>query len=86
MNLKKISNLILLQIKRVLRKKHTLPHYKMRYKPFFTPPEESLTPKDISVKGNVVGQGQLEVKVMSCTQLLIDHVDSYLFCTLSVGK
>ena len=36
-NLPQIPNLFVEQIKRVLRKRHTLPYYKIRYKPFFAP-------------------------------------------------
>ena len=74
------------QIKRILRKRHTLPHYKMRYKPFFSLPEELIYQKDLSVKGNLIGQGQLEVKVIGCSRLLVEPANHFLFCTLSVGK
>ncbi|XP_071125870.1 PDZ domain-containing protein 8-like [Mytilus edulis] len=81
-----VTSLIISQIKRILRKRHTLPHYKMRYKPFFIPPDESYNPKDISLKGNLIGEGQLEVKVINCSSLLVEQAERYLFCTLSVDK
>lgn len=30
-----VVNIIINQIRKAVRRKHTLPHYKMRYKPFF---------------------------------------------------
>lgn len=75
-----------LQIKRTIRKKHTLPNYKFRMKPFFTPPPPRVPQKDLFVNGAKIGQGKLTVTIKGCSRLIDVPADSLLYCTLSVGK
>ena len=74
------------QIKRMIKKKHILPSYKMRYKPLFIKPEEFYVNPDLSFRGNRLGKGQLVVKVLRCSRLPELSKDSKLYCTLSVGR
>ncbi|XP_064609590.1 PDZ domain-containing protein 8-like [Liolophura sinensis] len=80
-----ITSLIVNQIRRSIRKKHTLPNYKMRYKPFFMPYEPPLPARDLYFRGNRIGQGCLEVTVIECSRLLTPPPESSLYCTVSVG-
>lgn len=70
----------------MIRKKHILPSYKMRYKPIFLKPEEFYVNPDICFRGNKLGRGLLTVKVLRCSRLQELSKDSKLYCTLSVGK
>ncbi|KAL5012622.1 hypothetical protein ScPMuIL_011173 [Solemya velum] len=82
--IRQITSLIVNQIKRTIRKKHTLPNYKMRFRPFFFKPETFHAVKDLYLHGNKIGLGQLEVTVIECSRLLKVPADSSLYCTLSV--
>uniref|UniRef100_A0ABM5G1R1 LOW QUALITY PROTEIN: PDZ domain-containing protein 8 n=1 Tax=Pogona vitticeps TaxID=103695 RepID=A0ABM5G1R1_9SAUR len=72
--LPQLTSIIVSQFKKVIKRKHTLPHYKIRFKPFFpfqvVPPEEyrdqTLTIQDFSLT-----EGRLKVSLIECTRLLI---------------
>uniref|UniRef100_K1PAR0 PDZ domain-containing protein 8 n=1 Tax=Magallana gigas TaxID=29159 RepID=K1PAR0_MAGGI len=74
------------KIKRTIRKKHTLPNYKFRMKPFFTPPPPRVPQKDLFVNGAKIGQGKLTVTIKGCSRLIDVPADSFLYCTLSVDS
>ncbi|XP_061183636.1 PDZ domain-containing protein 8-like [Saccostrea echinata] len=81
-----LTSLIITQIKRTIRKKHTLPNYKFRMKPFFTPPPPRVPQKDLYVNGTKIGQGKLTVMIKSCSRLIDVPADSMLYCTLSIDS
>ncbi|XP_062594613.1 PDZ domain-containing protein 8-like [Saccostrea cucullata] len=81
-----LTSLIITQIKRTIRKKHTLPNYKFRMKPFFTPPPPRVPQKDLFVNGTKIGQGKLTVTIKSCSRLIDVPADSMLYCTLSIDS
>lgn len=81
-----LTSLIIKQIKRTIRKKHTLPNYKFRMKPFFTPPPPRVPQKDLFVNGAKIGQGKLTVTINGCSRLIDVPADSFLYCTLSVDS
>ncbi|XP_067944654.1 PDZ domain-containing protein 8-like [Watersipora subatra] len=69
-------------IRRVIRRKHTLPAYKMRVKPFFT--DLAYTEKS---KESVTAIQNLQVTVVSCSRLVIDPENSSgLFCIISTDS
>jgi len=80
------------QIRRSVRKKHTLPAYKLRYQPFFTTPSATqghvmAAPKDIEVSGVRLSVGQLRVGVLNCTRLIqLTADDAHVYCTVSIGN
>jgi len=86
------SRLLIVQIRKSVRKKHTLPAYKIRYQPFFDTPsaadnEASTAPRDISVSGQRLNVGQLRVNVLNCTRLIqLRADDAVVYCTLSTGN
>ncbi|XP_050415383.1 PDZ domain-containing protein 8 [Patella vulgata] len=83
--LPQIANLIVSQLRRSIRKKHTLPNYKMRFKPFFFQPEPEKPLRDLTVNGHNIITGKLEVTVVECSRLLKTPKDSFLYCSLSIG-
>lgn len=86
--LPQITSLVITQIKRSLRKKHILPNYKMRFRPFFDRPEEAKPAKELSMHGNRIGEGQLQVTVLECSRLSVTEMpaNSQLFCTLCIDS
>ncbi|KAL5275636.1 PDZD8 family protein [Megaselia abdita] len=75
-----ITNVIINQIRKALRRKHTLPNYKMRFKPFFTKIEEEY---DIDSSFS----GDLRVKVSEISRLLIPPEGiTEIFCTLTMAS
>ncbi|XP_033742229.1 PDZ domain-containing protein 8-like [Pecten maximus] len=86
--LPQITSLVITQIKRSLRKKHILPNYKMRFRPFFDRPEEFKPAKELRIHGNRIGEGQLQVTIVECSRLSITEVPAscQLYCTLSIDN
>lgn len=76
------------QLKKLIRKKHTLPNYKMRSKPFFTGlsyiqnPYAHTSTSTPSV-AELAGSDSLSVTVNHCTRLLLDEdLPQSIFCIL----
>ncbi|XP_068158763.1 LOW QUALITY PROTEIN: PDZ domain-containing protein 8 [Drosophila tropicalis] len=80
-----ITNLISNQIRKAVRRKHTLPNYKLRYKPFFHwTAEEEVSDCDIQPNG------LLTVKVSELSRLMPwanhgDNVESDVYCTITLA-
>ncbi|XP_046604736.1 PDZ domain-containing protein 8 isoform X1 [Neodiprion virginianus] len=86
-----IISLITGQIRRAIRKKHTLPRYKMRYKPFF----RRLNDEDVDLiedSNRKSSPGNLEVTLLEVSRLNMnpnsfntDEIDRIeIYCTMSV--
>ncbi|XP_055638028.1 PDZ domain-containing protein 8 [Toxorhynchites rutilus septentrionalis] len=72
-----VSSLISNQIRKAIRRKHTLPNYKLRYKPFFHRVEEDYDLNEITPNGT------LEVVIEEITRLNCTSRLSHLYCTLT---
>ncbi|XP_029139841.1 PDZ domain-containing protein 8 [Protobothrops mucrosquamatus] len=72
--LPQLTSIIVNQFKKVIRRKHTLPHYKIRFKPFFpfqvVPPEE-YRDRNLSIQGFSLTEGRLKVSLIECSRLFI---------------
>nr|CAI5826053.1 unnamed protein product [Callosobruchus analis] len=76
-----ITNLIVNQIKKAIKRKHTLPNYKIRYKPFFVKTD----PSQLDIEDNeIVPQGQLEVTCVEISRLSLPSNVHCVYCTLTV--
>lgn len=75
-----VTSLISNQIRKAIRRKHTLPNYKLRYKPFFHKTEEEL---DVS---DVVLDGCLEVNISELSRLMIPPHINHVYCTLTLAS
>ncbi|XP_050331211.1 PDZ domain-containing protein 8 [Bactrocera neohumeralis] len=75
-----ITSLISNQIRKAVRRKHTLPNYKLRYKPFFhkTPEEDA--------DGDIQPNGTLEVKMSEISRLMCPEVVTEVYCTLTLAS
>ncbi|KAM4636163.1 PDZ domain-containing protein 8 [Discoglossus pictus] len=88
-----LTSIIVNQLKKVIKRKHTLPNYKIRYKPFFPfqvlPPAVDLEDRDLSLQDMGLAEGRLKVSLIDCGRLLI--FGSYdqempIHCTLELGS
>nr|DBA14751.1 TPA: hypothetical protein GDO54_004044 [Pyxicephalus adspersus] len=87
-----LTSIIVTQLKRVIRRKHTFPNYKIRYKPFFPyqvqplteePEEKILTLQDLGL-----AEGRLKVALIDCSRLLMFgsyDQETYIHCTLEIS-
>ncbi|GFS03971.1 PDZ domain-containing protein 8 [Elysia marginata] len=82
----KLKGIFANQIRRIIRKKHTLPMYKMRFKPFFYPhvDTERSSGQSIRVDGVEVGHGVFEVLIKGASRLRFIPKGAYFYCTASV--
>ncbi|XP_041645516.1 PDZ domain-containing protein 8 [Cheilinus undulatus] len=91
--LPQLTSIIVNQLKRVIKKKHTLPNYKIRYKPFFPfqvqPPLSPACDLDLSVQDSRLVEGRLKVTLIECSRLFIlgsyDR-ETYVHCTLELSS
>uniref|UniRef100_A0AAG5CZD4 PDZ domain-containing protein 8 n=1 Tax=Anopheles atroparvus TaxID=41427 RepID=A0AAG5CZD4_ANOAO len=75
-----ITSLISNQIRKAIRRKHTLPNYKLRYKPFFHRVEEDYELNEI------VPNGALEVTVAEISRLNAPvRTLTHVYCTLTLA-
>lgn len=89
--LPQLTSIIVNQLKRVIKKKHTLPNYKIRYKPFF--PFQVLPPLgsdlDLSVSEARLVEGRLRLTLIECSRLFIlgsyDR-ETYVHCTVELSS
>ncbi|XP_061928200.1 PDZ domain-containing protein 8 isoform X2 [Apis cerana] len=88
-----IISLITGQIRRAVRRKHTLPRYKMRYKPFFRRLNDEAV--DLSEVANMqLIPGYLEVSLVEVTRLNLgpnilnaeDRSQVEIYCTISIDS
>nr|XP_061794749.1 PDZ domain-containing protein 8 [Nerophis lumbriciformis] len=91
--LPQLTSIIVNQLKRVIKKKHTLPNYKIRYKPFFPfqvqPPLGSTSDLELSVQESRLVEGRLKVTLIDCSRLFIlgsyDR-ETYVHCTIELSS
>lgn len=75
-----VTSLISNQIRKAIRRKHTFPNYKLRYKPFFhKSAEEEFDASEISLDGTI------EVNIAELTRLSFACHVQKIFCTLTLA-
>jgi len=85
-NLAKLTTLIKNQIIKSVKRKHTLPRYKVRYKPFFKQPIIRDGKQDVYIHNNLITVGKLSVEIMGCSRLPIYAPNSQLYCISSIDS
>ncbi|EDV24832.1 uncharacterized protein TRIADDRAFT_56130 [Trichoplax adhaerens] len=78
--LPQLASLITNQLRRSLRKKHTLPNAVPRMKPFIPRLDN-----EVYIHNNKLSCGQLSVKVVSCSRLSRAVKATSVYCVLSLG-
>lgn len=83
-----LTTLIINQLRRSIKKKHTWPNYKMRFKPFFDQP--SLQKNDSGDKEANTQAGTLEISFKECERiseaLLLSYPNATCYLTLSLDE
>lgn len=79
--------LLLSQIKKTIRKKHILPAYKLRYKPFFVKPDPPGIHDEVLVENSKLTVGTMQITVVECGRLPFskENEDTDVYCSLSIG-
>ncbi|XP_053307330.1 PDZ domain-containing protein 8 [Spea bombifrons] len=87
-----LTSIIANQLKRVIRRKHTLPNYKIRYKPFFPsdaqPSGADLDEPSLTLQDMGLADGRLKVSLIDCSRLLIFgsyEQETHIHCTLEIS-
>uniref|UniRef100_A0A8C4Q231 PDZ domain containing 8 n=1 Tax=Eptatretus burgeri TaxID=7764 RepID=A0A8C4Q231_EPTBU len=86
--LPQLTSIIENQLRKAIRKKHTLPNYKMRCKPFF-PPRSSPCDIDLWLKDSKLSEGMLQVTLIECSRLFIRgsrEQEVVIHCTLELNE
>lgn len=76
-----VTSLISNQIRKAIRRKHTLPNYKLRYKPFF---HNTSADEDIDLS-EIQFDGTLDVNVAELTRMSLPCHVNQVFCTLTMA-
>lgn len=79
-----VTSLIMGQIRRAIKKKHTLPNYKVRFKPFF---EKQEAPCGIDeIRNSTFADGELHVTIIACSRLIKNNACARFYCTLAIDS
>ncbi|CAI9178166.1 unnamed protein product [Rangifer tarandus platyrhynchus] len=90
--LPQLTSFIVNQLKKIIKRKHTLPSYKIRYKPFF--PFQTLQGFEdddeeyIHIQQWALTEGRLKVTLLECSRLLIFgsyDTEANIHCTLELS-
>lgn len=85
-NLPKLTTFIHNQIIRAVKKKHTWPRYKVRYKPFFLQQQPQDGKREVYVHNSLLTVGRLDVEIVECTRLMALPRGSHIYCSLSLDS
>ncbi|XP_057313553.1 PDZ domain-containing protein 8-like isoform X1 [Hydractinia symbiolongicarpus] len=85
-NLPKLTSFIHNQIRRSVKKKHTFPRYKVRYKPFFLQEKPQDGKNEVFVHNSLVTVGKLDVEIVECTRIPQLPKGSHIYCSLSLDS
>ncbi|XP_009276371.1 PREDICTED: PDZ domain-containing protein 8 [Aptenodytes forsteri] len=87
-----LTSIIVNQFKKVIKRKHTLPNYKIRFKPFFPfqvlPPDE-YEDRDLCIQDFLLTEGRLKVTLIECTRLLMFgsyERETNVHCTMELSS
>lgn len=74
-----LTGLLSHQIRKAIRRKHTLPIFKIRYKPFF---QKLVQEFDVA---EMEPSGRLDVNISELSRLKLPNTMNYVFCTLTLS-
>ncbi|XP_055677411.1 PDZ domain-containing protein 8 [Lutzomyia longipalpis] len=75
-----VTSFISNQIRKAIRSKHTLPSYKLRYKPFFQKIDDDLDASD------TIPEGTLTVNICEVSRLNVPTQITSIFCSLTLAS
>uniref|UniRef100_A0A8D0BCL0 PDZ domain containing 8 n=1 Tax=Salvator merianae TaxID=96440 RepID=A0A8D0BCL0_SALMN len=90
--LPQLTSIIVNQFKKVIKRRHTLPHYKIRFKPFFpfqVVPREEYRDQALTIQDFSLTEGRLKVSLIECSRLLIFgsyQREATIHCTFELSE
>ncbi|NWS80534.1 PDZD8 protein, partial [Toxostoma redivivum] len=87
-----LTSIIVNQFKKVIKRKHTLPNYKIRFKPFFpfqVLPSDEYEDRDLCIQDFLLTEGRLKVTLIECTRLLMFgsyEREANVHCTMELSS
>ncbi|NXU40551.1 PDZD8 protein, partial [Drymodes brunneopygia] len=87
-----LTSIIVNQFKKVIKRKHTLPNYKIRFKPFFpfqVLPSDDYEDRDLCIQDFLLTEGRLRVTLIECTRLLMFgsyEREANVHCTMELSS
>ncbi|KAL9847641.1 PDZ domain-containing protein 8 [Geothlypis trichas] len=87
-----LTSIIVNQFKKVIKRKHTLPNYKIRFKPFFPCqlfPADEYEDRDLCIQDFLLTEGRLRVTLIECTRLLVFgsyERETNVHCTMELSS
>ncbi|XP_057885173.1 PDZ domain-containing protein 8 [Melospiza georgiana] len=87
-----LTSIIVNQFKKVIKRKHTLPNYKIRFKPFFPCqllPTDEYEDRDLCIQDFLLIEGRLRITLIECTRLLVFgsyERETNVHCTLELSN
>ncbi|XP_066179609.1 PDZ domain-containing protein 8 [Sylvia atricapilla] len=87
-----LTSIIVNQFKKVIKRKHTLPNYKIRFKPFFpiqVLPSHEYEDRDLSIQDILLTEGRLKVTLIECSRLLMFgsyERETNVHCTMELSS
>ncbi|NXX91193.1 PDZD8 protein, partial [Centropus bengalensis] len=90
--LPQLTSIIVNQFKKAIKRKHTLPNYKIRFKPFFpvqTVPPDEYEEQVLYVQNTRLTEGRLKVTLVECSRLLVFgsyERETNVHCTMELSS
>ncbi|NWS18452.1 PDZD8 protein, partial [Pachyramphus minor] len=87
-----LTSIIVNQFKKVIKRKHTLPNYKIRFKPFFpfqVLPADEYEDRDLCIQDFPLTEGRLKVTLIECTRLFMFgsyERETNVHCTMELSS
>ncbi|KFW79726.1 PDZ domain-containing protein 8, partial [Manacus vitellinus] len=87
-----LTSIIVNQFKKVIKRKHTLPNYKIRFKPFFpfqVLPADEYEDRDLCIQDFLLREGRLKVTLIECTRLFMFgsyERETNVHCTMELSS
>ncbi|XP_032550932.1 PDZ domain-containing protein 8 [Chiroxiphia lanceolata] len=87
-----LTSIIVNQFKKVIKRKHTLPNYKIRFKPFFpfqVLPADEYEDRDLCIQDFLLTEGRLKVTLIECTRLFMFgsyERETNVHCTMELSS
>ncbi|XP_056351126.1 PDZ domain-containing protein 8 [Oenanthe melanoleuca] len=87
-----LTSIIVNQFKKVIKRKHTLPNYKIRFKPFFPRqvlPSDEYEDRDLCIQDVLLREGRLKVTLIECSRLLMFgsyERETNVHCTMELSS
>ncbi|XP_001377292.3 PDZ domain-containing protein 8 isoform X2 [Monodelphis domestica] len=84
-----LANIIINQLKKVIKRRHTIPNYKIRFKPFFPYEMTEESEEILYIQQYGLKEGRLKISLLECSRLMIFgsyEREANIHCTLELSS